>query len=555
MPDRDTVAALVRSRAGDPHPGLSFEGERWSWAEVVTEMEVRARLLERVVPTDPPHVGVLLDNVPEYLFLLGGVALAGRVLVALNPTRRGEELARDIRHADCQVVVTDTEHVELLDGLDLGAAAGRVFVIDASEYGGQLALFRGEDAHGIVATPGPEDLFMLIFTSGSTGAPKAVRMTQGRAAGNSGAALGFGPDDVLYCSMPMFHGNALSSMVFPSMGTGASLVLKRRFSASAFLSDVREHGCTFTSTIGRALTYILSTPETELDRDHQLRFLLGPESSTADMKAFRRRFGVPVFGGYGSSENAIVMSPAPGQPAEALGQPSLGLDVAVIDAATNEECPRAVLDADGRLRNADEAIGELVGRNSLGRFEGYYDNDEATLERSRNGWYWSGDLAYRDEDGIFYFAGRSGDWLRVDGENFAAAPVERVLQRFSGVNGVVVFGVPDERTIDDQAMAVLEMEDGATFDAAAFDAFLLEQRDLGTKWSPRYVRVTSSLPVTGTNKVDKAPLRRDRWTPADGDAVYWRPERREELRLLTTDDVGEIRRRFESSGRVEILDR
>ncbi len=539
--DRTTVAGLVRSRSGDENVGLRFEGTDRSWAEVVTEMEVRARLLEYEVRSGPPHVGVLLDNVPEYIYTLGGAALSSRVVVGINPTRRGDELARDIRHADCQLIVTDFDHAGLLDGLDLGAANGRVFVSDGADYEAALRPHRGPDAVPIAATPTADDLLLLIFTSGSTGAPKAVRMTQGRAAANDGVVMGFGPDDALYCTIPVFHGNALSTMVFPSMGTGATLVLSRRFSASGFLDDIRAHGCTFTSTVGRILTYILATPETEHDRDHRLKFILAPESSAADMKTFKRRFGVPVFGGYGSSENAIIMSPSPGQPADALGVPADGLDVAIIDPATMQECPRARFDNDRKLLNADEAIGELVGRNALDRFEGYYENDEATGERTRGGWYWSGDLAYRDEDGVFYFAGRNADWLRVDGENFSAAPVERVIQRFPGVSGVAVFGVPDDRTVDDQAMAVIEMRPGVDFDPAAFDAFLADQRDLGTKWSPRYVRVTTDLPVTATNKVDKAPLRLERWVPPGDDPVYWRPERRDGLRLLTDHDRAEIR--------------
>ena len=127
--------------------------------------------------------------------------------------------------------------------------------------------------------------------------------------------MGFGPDDVLYCAMPVFHGNALMAIVFPALGMGASIALKRKFSASGFLPDVRALHCTFTSTVGRALAYILATPPTDDDRDHDLKFVLAPESSTADMKAFKRRFGPPVFGGYGSSENAIVMTPrAPATP-------------------------------------------------------------------------------------------------------------------------------------------------------------------------------------------------------------------------------------------------
>lgn len=554
MPGSATIEALIRARADDGSTGLIFEGRRWRWDEVVAEMEVRARWLAAAIGPGPRHVGVLLDNVPEFLFVLGGAALSRCVVVGINPTRRGDELASDIRHVDCQLIVTDTEHASLLDRLDLGIAAGRVAISGEAAYANTLDEHRGPPGAAAAAPARPDDLLLLLFTSGSTGAPKAVRMTQGRAAGNDGRRMGFGPGDALYCAMPMFHGNALCSMVFPALGTGATLVLRRRFSASAFLPDLREHGCTFTSTVGRVLTYVLATPETPTDRDHRLKFILAPESSAVDMSAFEARFGVPAFGGYGSSENAIVLAPRPGQPADALGVPVGGADVAVVDPTTGQECPRARFDADGKLLNAEVAIGELVGRNTLDRFEGYYDNDEATADRTRDGWYWSGDLAYRDAEGIFFFAGRNADWLRVDGENFAAAPVERVVQRFAGVTGVAVFGVPDDRTVDDQVMAVVEMA-AADFDPAAFDQFLAGQRDVGTKWSPRFVRVTPALPVTATNKVDKAPLRRERWLSSGADPVYWRPERRGPLRLMDDHDRAELRDRFAASGRSEVLDR
>ena len=103
---------------------------------------------------------------------------------------------------------------------------------------------------------------------------------------------------------------------------------------------------------------------------------------------------------------------------------------------------RPVIDAGGRCCNAAEAIGEIVSRNGAPRFEGYYANEEAEAERTRGGWFWSGDLGYRDEAGFFYFAGRPADWLRVDGENFAAAPVERILARFPGVVTAAVYPGP-----------------------------------------------------------------------------------------------------------------
>ena len=180
----------------------------------------------------------------------------------------------------------------------------------------------------------------------------------------------------------------------------------------------------------------------------------------------------------------------------------------------------AQFDAEGLLRNGSEAIGEIVSRDGVARFEGYYANVEADAERTRNGWFWSGDLGYRDDDGFFYFAGRTSDWLRVDGENFAAAPVERILARFAGVMTAVVYPVPDPRT-GDQAMAVLEMAQPDAFDPAAFAAFLEAQPDLGTKWAPRFVRITGAVPLTASGKVDKRPLRQALWNSAD--PVWWRP--------------------------------
>src|SRR5262249_52617658 len=137
-----------------------------------------------------------------------------------------------------------------------------------------------------------------------------------------------------------------------------------------------------------------------------------------------------------------------GMPEGALGLPFQDQDVIVADPASGNECPRAMFGPGRELLNATAAIGELVRRDSLGAFEGYYANEAADAESTLNGWFWSGDLAYRDEDGVFYFAGRGVDWLRVDSENFAAAPIERIIARHPDVKAVVVYAVPDPRTGD-----------------------------------------------------------------------------------------------------------
>jgi len=546
----DTVAGLLRRRADDDHLALRFEGRRWSWRQVVAEAGARADLLAGLADGSPPHVGVLLDNTEDYIFLLAGAALAGTVVVGCNPTRRGGELARDVRRTDCRWVLTDADGLASLEGLDLGSATGHVLDVGSAAYRAKIEeAGRGGRVSGPDPTPAPDDLFLLLFTSGSTGHPKAVRMTQGRAA-RGATRMPFGPDDVLYCAMPLFHGNALLSAVFPWMAGGSTLALRRRFSASAFLPDVRESGATFCNTVGRAVAHILATPPTDHDRHHALKFVLGPETAAPDKAAFTERFGAPLVEGYSSSEGAIVLHPVGGARPGALGRPPEGADVVVVDPATGTPCPTADFDDAGRLTNPDEAVGELVGRGAASAFEGYYHDPEAEALRVRDGWYWSGDLAYRDTDGVFYFAGRTGDWLRVDSENFTAAPVERILGRMDGVRGVAVYAVPDSRT-GDQVMAALELEDGAAFDPDALTAFLAAQSDLGTTWAPRYVRIVLALPATATHKVDKAPLRRDVWVTDD--PVWWRHARGDRYLPLGPGDVAALRGEFEANGRADLL--
>ena len=566
-----SVATLLRARIGDDHLGYRFEDKEWTWHEVVSASAVRAALLrdllgdrvlgDRVLgdgldlDDDPPHIGVLLDNVPEYLFLAGGAALIGATIVGINPTRRGEALAGDIHHTRCRLVITDASQAPLLP-----TDVPRV-IIDTPEYAALLATHApaGNDTAGndrlandtAADDPDPARPLFLLFTSGSTSAPKAVVCTSGRMAGTGQrAAAGYGVtrDDVCYCCMPLFHGNALMACWAPALATGATVVLRRKFSASGFLDDVRTYGCTYFTYVGRTIAYILATDASTTDRDHRLRLGFGTEASAQDRDRFATRFGCPLVEGYGSSESAVVIMRTPDTPPGALGKPRPddGSDIAVMDATTANECPRAVFDEHGALVNGHDAIGELVNRAGGGVFEGYYANDAATADRLRGGWYWTGDLAYCDSNGFFYFAGRNADWLRVDSENFATAPVENILHRFPGLVMVAVYPVPDIRT-GDQVMAAVEMHPGTHFDPGGFVAFLRSQRDLGTKWAPRFVRITASIPLTANNKVNKQPLRADAWRTTD--EVWWRPGRDLEYRVLTDDDRTTMEAEMAAHGR------
>lgn len=544
---RITFADILARRRGDTRPGLLFEDQSFTWDEVVREAEKRAVVLRRFRRDDRPfHVGVLLENVPDYIFLIGAGALAGATIVGINPTRRGAELASDIRGVDCDLIVTDSGQAALLDGLDTGVDADRVLTIDSPQWQDAVASAEHEQLPDIPEANDPATTLLLTFTSGSTGAPKAVICSTGRLSSLSAINhLSFTREDVTYNSMPLFHGNAIFSCWGPSVFTGATFSMRRKFSASGFLPDVRRFGATFFNYVGRSLAYILAVPESPEERQTRLRLVFGTEASPHDRDEFERRFGTRPIESYGSSEGGVVISLTPDSPRNALGVPPEFMDVCVLD-ANGDECPRAEFDAGGRLLNPDVAIGEIVNRTGAAMFEGYYRNPEATAERVDGATYKSGDLGYRDEAGFFYFAGRGGDWLRVDSENFAAAPVERILARFPGVVLVAVYPVPDPRT-GDQVMATIEMAPGETFDPAAFGSFLSEQSDLGTKWAPRFVRVVSDIPVTATRKIDKKDLRRQSWTVED--AVYLGDTKAHEYRLMDDDDKAELLAEYDRYGR------
>jgi len=546
-----TIADLVRVRAADGDAiALRFEDDAWTWAQYVQATAARAAWLRGELDRDAPrHVGLLLDNIPEFPLWLGAAALTNDALVGINPTRRGAELERDIRHTDCQAIVTESRHLPLLEGLDLGLATARVLVVDGDDYEGALAPYQASPDPG--RDIDPEAIYLLLFTSGTSGSPKACIVSQGRLVRQStGLTMmqQLAADDVLYCTMPLFHSNAIITSFGPWLISGGELVLRRRFSASGFLPDVRKYGVTYFNYVGKPLSYILATSQLPDDADNTLVRVFGNEGADLDIERFATRFGCTVGDGYGSTEGGANINRLPDMPKGALGMGPEG--TSIVNAETGEDCSPARFDDAGHLLNPDEAIGEIVNKQGAQSFEGYYKNPEADAQRVHDGWYWTGDLGYRDENGWFYFAGRDFEWLRVDGENFAAAPVERILARHSHVLLAAVYAVPDE-VVGDQVMAALQLKPGATFDPEGFDAFLAEQADLGTKWSPRYVRVVESLPVTETQKILKRQLRNQRWEVTD--PVWWRREPGQPLVTMAGDDREEIRARFHARGRADQL--
>jgi len=575
----ENVADLLRRNGTEAafaeRPALRFGDRIWTHGELLLEAERFAALLRsRLDPDRPPHVAVLLDNTPDYVFALCGAGLLGATLVGLNHTRRDEHLAHDISHTDVQLVITEPRYEPLLraigDRLDLpgGIIVSERFAdsddpqdsIGESLENALETEWRAYRASQRSARPLHEDcdpdvLWALLFTSGTSAAPKAVRCTQRRllTTGNRMATmLGLVPDDVGYAAMPLFHTNSLMAGLAPALVAGASLSLARRFSASRFLPDVRRYGATWFNYTGKLLAYLLATPQRDDDADNSLRIAFGNEGSPHVVEAAAKRFGIEIVDVFGSTEGAIALDRSGSRPSGSVGRLRQGVMVVNPE---GEEAPRARFDGRGQLLNAEECVGEIVNTLGVGPFEGYYRNEEAMRRTTRNGWYWSGDLGYVDDDGWVYFAGRTSDWLRVDGENFPAAPIEAIVARHPDVTLASVYGVPDADS-GDQAMVALVLREGTAFDGRAFALWLEGQTDLSPKWRPRFVRVCKSLPTTPTNKVLTRTLVREKFRSdlVEGDPVYVREREDDVYRPFTSRDEESLHRAFEHSGRAQAWD-
>jgi fatty-acyl-CoA synthase len=559
------AAALLRRNAAEfgAHPAIRFGDRTWTHSEFFTESCRFAALFDERLPADRPrHVAVLLDNTPDYLFALGGAALSGAAIVGLNHTRRGEHLLRDVEHTHCSLVITEPRHEVLLEPIarSLPPLLTSTRFADADDpepvLGGPLtAALADVTADDLGLEPDLDAIWALIFTSGTSDAPKAVICSQRRllVTGNRmRMIMDLREGDVGYVCMPLFHSNAVQVGWAPSMVTPCAVALGRRFSASRWLPDVRRYDATYFNYTGKPLAYLLAQPERPDDADNSLRVAFGNEGSPQVVESFARRFGVEVIDAYGATEGGVAVNRDTEPRAGALG---LAPDhVKIVDEDGNEKA-RAALDRRGRVTNADACVGEIVNTQGVGPFEGYYNNADATGRTTRFGWYWSGDLGYKDADGYLYFAGRNADWIRVDGENFPAGPIEETLRHAPDVVLAAVYGVPDDQA-GDQVMAGLVLADAADFDPDVFASWIDAQDAIGPKWRPRYVRILRDPPTTGTNKIVKRTLARAKFRHdlVDGDALFVRQRSEPTYRPFTEADEEALRASFVAYGRERFWD-
>jgi fatty-acyl-CoA synthase len=294
---------------------------------------------------------------------------------------------------------------------------------------------------------------------------------------------------------------------------------------------------------------------------NRLRYALGNGAAAPDIERFSRWFGLEdMFELYGSTEAAISTFRKKGDPRGSVGE--IGDAAVQILNERGERCPPAVLDADGRITNYAEAVGEICrAAADMGLFQGYFDNPDANSQKYRDGVYHSGDLGHvleRDGKRYLFFDGRTDDWIRKDGENFSALQVARLLQEHPDVVLAAAYGVPCAVS-DELVMAALKLRAGVNFEPKAFFDFcedLVARGGMDRKWFPDFVRIVDEFEYTQTEKILVRNLKRvhfdRRRLPKE--PLFWRTRGDQGYRPFTAADFEKLRADFAAREKSQLLD-
>ncbi len=482
-------------RLGD-QPFLVYEdsngaGPWWTWRDFDREVNRAAHYLLRRGLRHGERFNLHLGNCPEFLVFWLAAAKTGTVMVPTNPVSTAEEMAYILAHSEARLAITEPAH---------GAACRAVRercpdLLDVVDCRPLAPLLKGLPDTPPDTRVTPTDEVSMQYTSGTTSRPKGALLTHhnyiygGEVMAKAMRVL---PTDRHLIVLPLFHAGAQLHAFLPMLLVGGSVALVERFSASRFIEQAIRHQATLAALFAAPIRMLLAQPPSDADGKTRLRAVSYAQNITVQQfEEWHARFRAPLMQIWGMTETMSLplMQPLdlPRKPLS-MGMPVLGYECKVVDEEGKEVPPGTV--------------GELIvrGEPGLTLMKGYFKNPEATAATLRDGWLWSGDLAWMDEEGYFYFVDRKKDMIKRAGENISASEVEETLKQHPAVFDAAVVGVPDP--VRDQAVkAYVILAEGATATAAELIAWCRER--LSAFKVPELIEFRDAFPRTSVGKIQK----------------------------------------------------
>ena len=515
----ETFQAAAQRYGGNPFLAVP-ERQSLAWAEAreitfsqaLVRIDQLTSLYRRAGVSEGDRVALAFESRPLYVFHYLALNALGACAVPLNTDLTVPELAYQIGHSGSVAVVGLEPLRALLQEAIQASGAPIPLSVEGPAQLGVLCRVKPQSAVGPIA----ERAAAILYTSGTTGKPKGCVLSNTyvleAAAYNAslpGAiSLSVGAERIMN-PLPLYHMNSMVSTLGSVILTGSCFVLPGRFSATNWWKDIVETGATRFNYLGIMVPALLGQPETEEEKQHRVKFAFGAGVEPTLHERFEKRFGVSLMEVWGMTETGrfLIVDREPRHiHTRACGRSLTGLEARIVD-DEGKELPNGT-------------TGELVVRHNAhqpryGFFSGYLDDPVATEVAWNGGWFHSGDLCSRSDDGMFTFVDRKKNIVRRSGENIASAEVEAVLAASPLVSQVTVMAVPDALR-DEEVLACVVLNEEATPDVDVDVARQLHEfsaRRLAHFKTPGWMYFVKSLPVTGTQKVQKHRIFPDGFDP------------------------------------------
>ncbi|UCD81591.1 MAG: AMP-binding protein [Desulfobacterales bacterium] len=503
MTNKQTIAELVETRARrTPDDVYGIHG-----AEDITFRVLESRVnrlangLAELGVAAGQRVAVILANHPDHIFTFFALAKLGAVWVPINTNLRGAGLEFIIEQSAARTVIADAEFWPHLQPI----LAVKKFDVSIVRNAGTLAektdvLDFAVVAQGNAASPGAaatlDEVRAVFFTSGTTGPPKGAPLTEKMlttCAAAAGRAADVRPGDVFLLWEPIYHTSGAQMCVLALMEP-VSLAIVPRFSASRFWDQIRKYHVTKLHYLGGILDILLKQPSGLQDRDHSVQIAFGAGCTKGTWKAFEQRFGVAIREVYGMTEASCFTTLNRSGKVGSIGKPYPHFEIRIVD----DNGHQVEAGQSGEICVREKEPGLIV--------QGYLTNSDGAGAEYRDGWLYTGDLAYCDAEGDYYYLGRKKDSFRRRGENISAWEVEHIINAHPDIQESAVVGVAAE--VGEQDLKVfIKCSAGITLDPLDFIKWC-EPR-MAYYQIPRYVVFVEDFEKTPTQRISKDKLSRD----------------------------------------------
>lgn len=497
----DSISELMEVRANRTPDRLAVNvcGQARSYEELWTHAARTQRWFQAAGVRPGQHVALMLRNGIEFVEAWLGLARAGAVAVPVNTAMVGEPLYYTLDHSDAVGIVADSDLLAVVRGAGAPSAL-RWSVAVGAPVDRAIPWDELADASAGERAPLAVDgssAFAIIYTSGTTGPPKGVILSHTSYL-NTGAYfarhLGLSFEDVIHTCLPLFHCNAQQTSLMAGLHVGAPVHVDGKFSLSNFWSCIERSGATITNLLGTMLVLLSKFAPAPEERQETLRYILAAPVPEHLHRPLEERLAVRIIDGYGLTETGTM---ACINPPDDCRTGTIGLPLEHNELMIADNGDRAV---------PDGTPGQILTRTRIdgAYMSGYFKEPAKTAEAMEGGWFHTGDLGMRRDDGYFVFLDRMKDTIRRRGENISSYFVERAVNGHPDVLESAAVGVPSD--LDEEEVKVIVVRrPGSSLNAEELSAWC--DTALSDFMRPRYIEFRADFPRTETGRIHKYLLR------------------------------------------------